>query len=149
MGGMEFYNRQPLYLKAGDNTSSWPYTGNISRPANGNPNNCLFVLMGLPEEILELTGTEFVGGTFGPGGFFPFSFVAFNGAQAGLVAQADFSNGTTTSTMGFGNSSQAVFLGAPVLGVSTVTQMENGNSASGATWLGTELDMLLTARWRG
>jgi len=53
MGVWNAWNRQPLYLKAGDSTASWNYDSATIRAANGASTNGLSVFCGLAEEPIQ------------------------------------------------------------------------------------------------
>ena len=52
-GYWNFYNQQPIVLKAGDSTLTWNYTGAAVRPSNNNAANSLTTFTGLPQGLVS------------------------------------------------------------------------------------------------
>lgn len=150
-GFWNFYNRQPIYMIAGDNTGSWSYTTNAWREADNAASNGLQVFTGLAEEAFTLGRAGFVGGTMttntktaGAVG------IGYNSltSPSGEIGQFSFTN-STASTIVYSSSVNARFLAQPSLGINAVTAIENGLGADVATWNGTQTFMLLSAQYRG
>jgi hypothetical protein len=144
------YNRRPLYLKAGDSTSSWSYNTATIRASNNASANSLTVFSGLAEEIYDLRFEQNLA-------------LADNGITSEMIAQNGIGWNSTTAFSGKAGkiSSErdqnsngnilARFLQVPSLGVNVVTALELGAATGGTTisWQGGEDDMLLVAKWMG
>jgi hypothetical protein len=133
-GAWNFYNRQQLYLKAGDNTATWLFLSPTPRPSNGNPNNCLFVLTGLPEEVFDLSAAEFAGGNTndaaGIGVTAAVTLINLNGVLVGPIGEFSLNNQIALNvSLGLTTILRATYLAPPGLGI--------------------KANMALTARWRG
>lgn len=153
------YNRAPIYLKAGDATASWTYGTATIRPSNNATANSLTTFTGLAEETIDLRfGQEIQFNSDG----------SSNGAVGnirlgiGVNVTNAFSgrSGITVISMPAANNSGATidvrtviseFQQTPVLGIYTFTSLEDGVTAShiSNTFFGTELNMVLSAFWRG
>jgi hypothetical protein len=160
------YNRVPLYLKAGDSTASWVYGVATVRASNNVPTsfvaanynagsgtsvNGLMILTGLAEEnftaqfnqSLQNTGGGSAGTLNNLNGIGLNSTTAFSGKQ-GTMGSVNVTGGST----GNGDAVASFFTG-PVLGITTITALEEGQAGQPTTYFGTEAHMLLTAFWRG
>lgn len=135
------FNATPIYLKAGDNTSSWSAT-NGTRAANGNAANSLTVFDGLAQQILDLKFTQ----NWRPGGG------GFNKIGIGYNSTSALSGET-----GYGGNSAGIainanlvssYLAPPALGINVITALESSNQTSG-TVFGGESNMVLSAQWAG
>lgn len=134
------YNRLPIYLKAGDPTSSWTYATASYRASNNNSANSLTVLQGLAEEVIDIKQNQ-------------------NGqSNVGSITYASIGVNSTSAQSGYTIFGQAAsgfvltFLSAyeapPSLGINTVYSIEKSNGTL-QTYYGTEISMLLSARWMG
>jgi hypothetical protein len=139
------YNRQRLYLKAGDSTASWTYNTNAFRPSNNATTNSLTVFQGLAEEWYGLR--------FG-------QRVFVNSAAAASASNGIGWNSTTAASgrTGYGQSDTqnghnliSEYTQAPALGINVVTALETSPvpASVNVTWSGGEDDMILSAEWRG
>lgn len=136
-----FYNRLPVYLKAGDNTSSWTYNGVSYRPSNNNSANNFTVVTGLAEEPLQISNTQtalqaasndiFVG-------------IGINSTSVASGSRANFRAGSSAIHM----TTTSFYQSPPLLGVNVVTSLEKTSGATG-TFDGTEENFLLSGWWRG
>lgn len=151
-GVWNFYNRQQIYLKAGDPTGSWSYPTNAIRAANGNGANSVEIFSGLPEESFDLATTASVTANLinnqniaGEVGIGYNSTTAFSG-KVGLVSLTNSSGGQINGLVFPLN---ARYLAPPSIGRNNITALENGLGATVSIWLGTEVSMLLSAQWRG
>lgn len=145
------YNRRPLYLKAGDSTSSWSYNTTTIRASNNASANSLTVFSGLAEEIYDIFFEQNIspidGGT-------TLSVIARNGIGwnstttiSGKIGKVSTNRDQAPTGTGYARFGQV-----PSLGVNVVTALESGAGAGGSgstTWLGGEDDMLLVAKWMG
>lgn len=139
------YNRVPIYLQAGDSTSSWTYASGTIRPSNGNTSNSITVFAGLPEESYSIQfnqelseSGQTITGTMGIGWN---STTTYSGTQG----QLSISIATAVTV---GANVPAYLLEAPALGVNVATSLEN--TANGTTsFLGTQSHMVLSAQYRG
>jgi hypothetical protein len=142
------FNRQKLYLKAGDSTASWAYTNTTLRQSNNAAGNNLMVLCGLAEELFELTFSQHVQNN--PAGS---ANVARNAIGWNSTSVASGFKGVTigeASSGSFGGNAKAEFFQVPSMGINKVNSLEHATSTSGSTtWFGGEDDMVLAARWHG
>lgn len=136
------YNRRPIYLKCGDSTASWVYATATARPSRGQTTNKLTVFCGLAEETVE-TGFNQVGAvnassaTIGVG----WNSVTVISGRSGTI-----SNSAATNTAG---DMVSAYFAVPFLGIIDVTALENAPGAANATFAGTEVSMVLSAKWMG
>lgn len=144
------FNRQRIYLKAGDTTASWVYTTNTIRSSNNLAANSLTVFQGLAEDIYDLSFRQKIGASASSGfttasnGIGWNSVIAISG-QRGWVG----SNPSVTTVEVQGNGI-AAFLQVPSLGINTVSALETApNTDDPVTWFGGEDDMVLSALWWG
>lgn len=147
------YNRRPLYLKAGDGTSSWSYTTNTTRASNGSSANSLTVFQGLAEQIYDFIHA----GTIVPGS------IASGATGAGLVAIGYNSTTVASGKTGFqtltNSTGGAVVVGGwplnasykapPALGINVITALESGLGSTAGSFNGAEASMVLSANWAG
>lgn len=148
------YWRVPIYLQAGDSTASWGYTTATIRPSHGSTANSLITFVGLPEEATSLSFTQLVIPTqfvsqsvSGTIGFGYNSTTAFSGTTATFSEQSSGSFGT--GTFNVGGTITAIYQPPIGIGAQTVTALEVIAGTDGATFIGTQADMLLSALWRG
>lgn len=147
------YNRQTIYLKAGDPATSWTYGTATFRPSNNSAANSLTVFSGLPEEVYDFrlvqqlfTSTGSVSGT---------ATGAINGIGFNSTTSASGKTGITevdnasTSAVTINTDASANYFAAPSLGINTVTALEKSIAAITETFFGTETNMVLSAWWRG
>jgi hypothetical protein len=140
------YNRQPIYLKAGDSSASWSVGGG-TRAANGNVNNSLTVFQGLTEETMQFTAYEKMSGTQTSGGTLGGQVgIGFNSTSAtsGQSIAAQMNIAANWSQV-FGP--QASYFTLPALGTNVITLLEA--SGGGLTANGGEVNNAVTAYWRG
>ena len=137
-----FYNRLPIYLKAGDGTATWSCATCGPRPANNNNANSLTLLSGLAEETFDIrsimTGTD-VAGSSGLTG------IGFNSNSAFGGTRASFNKGTGTDERTLNTS----FMAPPFVGTNNVFILEQVTNAATVQFNGTEVFMVLDAQWRG
>jgi hypothetical protein len=142
------YNRQPLYLKAGDSTASWNYNTATIRASNNAAANSLTVFSGLPEEWFDLEFRQFV----------TIETTASGRANTGIgwnsttAMSGRFGNAyAVTDADSAGSDAVASYLQVPSLGINVVTALENAvdTADTNMTWFGGEDDMVLSAKWRG
>ena len=153
-GVWNFYNRRPVYLKAGDSTASWPYNTATIRAANGDSANSLTVFQGLAEEFYTLavkqTVTALIAAAGGSHtgvarvGIGWNSTTTMSGKNGVFGAVQDAANDITLHVSPVGESLQV-----PALGINTVTfnEFSTGTDAT-LTFFGGEDDMVLSAIWR-
>jgi hypothetical protein len=151
------YNRKPITLIAGDGTASWNNSSAVVRTANGAPANSCSVLTGLAEEVIFVTNTQLMGITPDPAsashqfvtnGIGVNSTTVFSGTQGKVGANAKV-NGSISNWVEA--SATATHVAPPQLGVTTITALEQGNSAASVTVLfyGTQGSFCLTTTWLG
>lgn len=147
------YNRRPLYLKAGDSTSSWAYANTTVRPSRNQTSNSLTVFQGLAEEVYDLRFEQNVqlsadsalqDGSIG---------IGWNSTTAisGRAGRAwGWATGGTDVLQGA--NLIASYLREPSLGINVVTSLEfslDPTGSDGHNYFGGEDDMLLIAKWMG
>lgn len=146
------YNKQEIYLKAGDATASWTYNSATVRQSNAATTN-VYVFCGLAEDIINLTFTQRAlatsAGSNGPSscsiGIGWNSTTAVSG-KAGYLR----STNVAASACDAGADMVASFLQVPTIGLNAAYALESApNNSSSQTFYGTETYMLLAARWRG
>jgi len=141
------YNRQPLFLKAGDSTASWTYNTATIREARGQTANSLTVFQGLPEESYDCRLLQYVAIDTGSAararngiGFNSTTAISGMAGSVGVTDNADV-----------GATLPASFLAPPSLGINVVTALEDATTpaSNSTTWFGGNDDMELSAKWRG
>lgn len=148
------YNRQPLFLKGGDPTSSWALSTVTSsvRFTNASSQNNLKLLSGLSEEPFTATYYQSVrfpsnnDGTY-TNGIGWNSSASFNGLTGIYACTVEGSNAINISA-----NSVAKYATGPSLGLQQAFALEQVSSLSESTsffLFGTEAGMLFTVEWRG
>jgi hypothetical protein len=160
------YNRQPIYLKAGDSTASWSYATNTIRASNNVPSaygansfnvgsgttcNGMVLLQGLAEERYDIRFVQHGNvGAYGNtcqirNGIGINSTTVISGKRGALYF-SKFDVGTDN----IDGDMKAEYLGAPALGPTNVCALEITPSAGNNTgYYGTETDMVLSVAYRG
>lgn len=143
------YNRQPIYLKAGDATGNWAYSTNTFRPENGNTANSLTIFSGLPDQVYEFSYTTRA--TLGAASTSPGATcgVGYNSTTGTTGLAGLESIGTTATTATIGVQCIGTYLAPPALGINVITALESGNGAATTTFFGTEGASVLAAKWGG
>lgn len=141
------YNRQPIFLQAGDSTASWTYATNAWRSSNNNAANTLGVFIGLPEEPADATFLQRA------------QMVSASAQSATEIGIGISSTGINSGTAGssFANLTGTVqammtarYTIPPSMGFTAVNALEDtGSHSTSETYYGTQTLMLLTALWRG
>lgn len=136
------YNRQPMFLKAGDSTATWTYNSGAYRASNNLTTNSLTVFSGLAEEYYNLTAHQVV--TSGT--------VQLSGSRVGIGYNSTTVNSAAAGRFGGGGGANEQFMTAryiapPALGINVITLLEYAQT-SGNTFAGTEANSLLVAGWR-
>lgn len=143
------YNRQAIYLKAGDSNTGWNPSGTLG-PVQGLAGNSLTVFTGLAEEIFDLKFFEKATITSGGTGVnvFLISAIGLNSTTLASGFSASGSQDIIGSVTGYttGVSNAASLQLTPLLGINVITALESG---SGASVSGGEANNVLTAQWRG
>lgn len=143
------YNRQPLYLKAGDPTANWSYNTATIRASNNGGGSSLTVFQGLAEEWYDLSFKQTITASLDAEALAD-AGIGWNSTTVMSGKIGHVGGGVSGAAANVKASSVAEFLQVPSLGINTVTSLENASATgSGMTWYGTENFMLLTARWRG
>jgi hypothetical protein len=144
------YNRQPVYLKAGDSTASWSYTTNGYRSANNNNANSVTTLVGLTEEAVEFRYQSFISsGSIANNNSTGASIaIALNGSRVGTFGQFQFSQSSGGTINSDNQSLMASHHGILAAGMNQAIAQESGLGVTGATFSGTESFMKLTAQYR-
>lgn len=148
-GVWNYYNRVPIFVKAGDATASWSYAGINSafRAANNSTANSITVFSGVAEEDYEFSLFQSVGD----------NTTVNTDAKIGIGfnSTATTASGKTGQTLLTGGGArlidvEAYYTATPSIGINVITALEaTGPSANGGKFNGTEASMLLTAKWRG
>lgn len=142
------YNRVPIILQAGDNTSTWLYNnGTTTRAANADANNCLTVFMGLAEEAAQVRCEQrglmnsSTSSTLQMSNGIGWNVTnAFSGTRGVISTNADV----------VGANMVAKYLPAPFLGLSKATACEVSTAAGpNCNFFGQEADMNLSASYAG
>lgn len=140
------YNRQPLYLKAGDPTASWVYNTATIRASNGNSANNLTIFSCLAEDVYDIKNEQnFI--CTGPLITKTSNQIGINSTTAGTGKIGLATTADGLNLIGFTLSSK--YLSPPLLGVNVITSLELGGTSGTNTFFGTETNMLLSASWRG
>lgn len=144
-GIWNYFNRVPIYLKAGDSTPSWTYSTSTWRAANGSTANSLTTFSGVAEDIFDFSyDTAFSNNS---SGLVPEVAIGYNATNSpsGKIA---YTNNASVSTQL--STPTAKYEVAPALGINVVTALEGvfGSLGGTQTWYGTETNMLLRAQWR-
>lgn len=146
-GVWNYYNRVPIYLKAGDATANWSFNGAFTQFSNSNSNNNLTVFCGVAEEVVDIRFSQLI----------TQQNPAINDAAIAIgmnsTAASGF-NGELQDTVGANTIAatvQASYLSPPILGISTAyaLQFSYSSGAVAAYFSGTEAHMVLSANWRG
>jgi hypothetical protein len=148
------YNRQSIYLKAGDATASW-VSNNASgvHAANGSAANSITVFSGLPEETLDLRFSSRASTTLNTNNeMVTTAGIGFNSTSAysGKIANYSHTVQTVTNAVGADTSlNGANFRTVPWIGINVATALENSNGSDvNVSFHGSESHMLLSAAYR-
>ena len=140
------YNSSPIYLKAGDSTGSWPYnTLSTIRPSNNSTANSLTTFTGLATQVFDLQFIQEGSGNSGSNqnmGIGYNSVSAFSGKQGRMFVAGGAGNSQLDDMV-------ANYPAPPSLGINVVTCLEETTIYANTTFWGTELNMLLLAKWLG
>lgn len=139
------YNRQRIYLRAGDPTASWAYTTATVRASNASSSNKVTIFTGLAEEYFDLGFSQQVAANANETtlpfiGFGLNSVTAITGLQA--VTGAIVNTGSVT---GLWQTVKTELALPPLLGLNNIQALESGSTA--VTFFGTETNMRLSASW--
>jgi len=154
-GLWNMYNRRPILLKAGDGTGSWTGDNTLTfHAANKDSNNKITAFNGYPVEDAVFTNAMTASAAVSTGNTVVLAAgVGFNSTSAASGKTGQWQNsvsglaGTISSTFGL---TPATFITVPSLGINVVTALENSNtSTTNITMLGTEVNFILTANYRG
>jgi len=137
------FNRKPIIMIGGDGTASWTYAvAGVVRPSAANADNKFTVFCGLPEENIEATFAQVIGGTSaGAIGVGLNSTVAF-------VANCVYGQHIEDAA---GDAKKLVRSGydlPPRIGANELTMLEVVTSGT-LQLRGTTQNMLFRARWEG
>lgn len=137
-GISNIYNKQPLFLIAGDPNSSWTIIPNVVGPARGDAANKATAFCALADENIE---AEYAIRAVNQG-----SSIAV-GIGWNVTNNISGSLGILQSTAVITNELTADYLARPFLGIGNATALET--SAGAPVLFGTEVNMNLRLRWRG
>jgi hypothetical protein len=144
------YNRQPIQIQAGDNTS-YSYLTNTWRVARANTGNNVTVFTGLAEEPFVLSTSGYTGGTLGANQKAAGAVgIGWNSQSSPLGRLGEFSfTNSTANTIVTNQPIVGSYLAPPALGINTVYGLENGLGADVSGWSGTQNFQVISAQWRG
>lgn len=147
------YNRVPIYMKAGDPTSSWSVGTVGFRAANSNTANSLTIFTGLPEEIFDLSYADYCGsnGAVITTGLVSTAVVGVgvNGSVTGKTGTTSLNNQSAGGPFGNLQSTKAEYLMPPTIGINLIGAYEANTGTTSNAYNGTETNMLLSAKYRG
>ena len=141
------YNRKQVFLKGGDNTASWTSATTSLAQSRGDANNYVHIFSGLAEESFDLRFSQLAQSAVGVS-----------------TADAQIAIGYNSTTVQFGRQGQQLITSAgnntlrtnliaeynavPTIGVQKINALERSqNGATNNTYFGTEVFMLLSARY--
>jgi hypothetical protein len=148
------YNKQPIYLVAGDPTASWSYSTGTWRAANGNSANSLTIFSGLPEDsydlryntMTEISNQTMVTATGQVGLGFNSTTSPTGGSPQGSIAQITGTGADYVLIV----PAVAQYFALPALGINVITALEITPSlGAGVHYFGSQSFMNLSAQWRG
>lgn len=135
------YNRQRIFLQAGETAASWTASNTGGWTAiNGNANNSLTTFCGLAEEEIRVTYEQ--------------TTIDISTARAALgwnstSTPSGFFLGTAGSlTTDSNQTKHGRYIASPALGINVATALQITTSGTN-TYLGTIANCLMTAEWRG
>lgn len=145
------WNRHPVVPKCGDSTASWAYGTNTIRASNGDANNRINVIQGLPEDIIEAEFSQKILYNDNPNNTLQMqvgiginSTTVFSGRIYDLIIV--YNVGTNSNHSGTPIAHAKHILG-PVIGLTQIQALERTPQAGSSNdYFGTETNMLLTAR---
>jgi len=146
------YNRQSIYLKAGDSTSSWSLNNATGLHAvNGNAANSLTVFAGLPEELVDFRYSARASASPTTGLIATVvSGIGFNSTSSTSGNVGNFTESPSGASYTFVRQINAEYLSTTWIGINTATALETSQtSTTTVTMTGAEGAMLLSAQWRG
>jgi len=145
------YNREPLYLKAGDPTAGpWTYSNTQVHASNGNSANSLTTFCGLPEEIYDLGFLQQLGLTVSSTTGQIQVGIGYNSTSAYSGEVGTYGLGAAGVTISGIGTGVARYLAPPAIGINNVYACESVPFTNGSeSFYGTEAQMLLSATWRG
>lgn len=144
-----FYNRLPIYLSAGS-PSNWSGVGGW-RPVAGNSANSLRTFVGLPEEVIKITGQLTATASTVDSSGKAYSQVGI-GVNSTTIPSGLGGSFLTSSAVAFEMlaTPTATFVKGPSLGVDIITLLQNeADSNIGLNFYGGYLNNALIATWRG
>jgi hypothetical protein len=158
-GTWNAYNKAPIIVKAGDSTATWTYTTATLRASNNVPSsfsstvcntgsgtscNGITIIEGLAEDPIDITSQQVV---LNNGAVFVTDVspaIGFNSVTAATGTQAQAGVGGSNKI-----TANARYVAPPSLGINVGISLEYSGASNTTTWYGTELNMLLTAQYRG
>lgn len=137
------YNRVPVFMKAGDSTSSWTYQSATLRAANNSSANAATVFIGLPEEVVDVQAACY-SGSFLNGGSLRCA-VGWNSTTAISGYSPSFTNVSGNTMVAFATAS---YKAAPFIGIANATILEASSGSVSVQFNGTEASNLITTSYR-
>jgi hypothetical protein len=146
------YNRQPVELQAGDSTGSWTYNSTTIRASRATSANSLTVFSGLPEEEVFVHFAQMILMTDATANS------TSKDAGIGIGRNSTTAYAGSAGTVGVGSASAttlrattaAKYTLTPTIGIDTFNACESGNATASFTvsFVGTQSNMVLSARWQ-
>ncbi len=143
------YNRKQLFIKCGDPTASWTTAPVTWRQSRGDATNFIQIFSGLAEEQFDLRFTQMATSSVGVSTSDAQIGIGYNSTTvlSGREGQQLFistGNNTLRTTM------SAEYNAPPALGLQKINSLEqSANGAVNNTYHGTDVFMLLSARYFG
>ncbi len=139
------FNRVPIYLKAGDNTSVWNRSTSGYLPSNNSTANSLVAFQGLAEESYYFNFTQRVNTVSTGQGYVAIGYNSTS-ASSGKEGWAGITGAVSLTTY---SDAAATFFTVPALGINVITSLDQSVGNNPSSFNGTEAAMLLRAEWRG
>ena len=148
------YNRVSIQLKSGDPTN-YAYVTSTLRQVRGAANTVVTIFCGLADEIFNLNYAA----TLSPvnltnntttGGLVAIGYNSIT-TPSGRYGQISFSNSSGGTVVYMPGVVEAKYLAPPAIGINTINALENGLGVTTNSWnaAGSELNVVLSAQWRG
>lgn len=146
------YNRVPIMLKMTDASASWTNTPTTWRQSRADATNFIHIFSGLAEEQYDLLFTQNVRMSVNANNSTSEIGIGYNSTSAlsGKKGSGYFESGVAATVLVSGCTLVATHTAAPALGINAINAIEQAPSGTtNNTFVGTEVSMLLIAKWRG
>jgi hypothetical protein len=141
------YNRQQIYLLAGDSTGTITPSGGSFAALNGNSANVAFGFTGLPEEAISANYLNIANATYSSNTSSASIAIGINSTSSTSGLTGTFAAGNTTTTGNGSGSAAANYTLPPTIGINAF-QMLNARTNTG-TLSGGQSNCQMTLSWRG